>query len=534
MKTVMTTPQQAQTPAQDTVIVVDYGSDDAQLLARRIREAKVYSEVHSYTTGAEAILAAQPAALVIAVRSTASEDLPEIDERLLTAGIPVLAAGGGFVAVTKALGGTVAQAPTHQSGTVRVTNIDDNAVLFSGQDAAQEVTTNHAHHVVEAADGFVVTATHDTMPVAAAENAEMKIYGTAWSLASEASSHGLSAIKNFLFIAADLTPDWSIEQVIDQQVAAIREQIGDKRAIIGLSGGVDSAVAAALVQRAVGDQLTAVYVNHGLMRKNESAEIQRAFGDSNGAQLIMIDAEAEFLAALEGVSDPEQKRKIIGERFIRTFEQAEADIVAASANDPGATEVKFLVQGTIYPDVIESGDADGSKVIKSHHNVGGLPEDIEFELVEPLRQLFKDEVREVGTKLGLPDEIVWRQPFPGPGLGIRIVGAITKERLDLLREADAIVREELSANGLDRQIWQSPVVLLADVRSVGVSDGGRTYGHPIVLRPVHSEDAMTASFARIPYDLLDHISQRITAEVDGINRVVLDITGKPPGTIEWE
>lgn len=248
----------------------------------------------------------------------------------------------------------------------------------------------------------------------------------------------------------------------------------------------------------------------------------------------MIDAETEFLSALEGVSDPEEKRKIIGDRFIRTFEQAQADIVAESAHDPNATDVHFLVQGTVYPDVIESGDADGSKVIKSHHNVGGLPEDLEFELVEPLRQLFKDEVRAVGTKLGLPDEIVWRQPFPGPGLGIRIVGAISKERLDLLREADAIVREELTASGLDREIWQSPVVLLADVRSVGVNDGGRTYGHPIVLRPVLSEDAMTASFARIPYDILDRISQRITSEVAGINRVVLDITGKPPGTIEWE
>lgn len=530
----MTTPQHTQTPAPNTVIVVDYGSDDAQLLARRIREAKVYSEVHSYTTGAEAILAAQPAALVIAVRSTATEDLPVIDQRLLTAGIPVLAVGGGFIAVTKALGATVAESPQHHFGTVEVANIDDNSVLFSGQDAVQDVATNHAHHVVDAPEGFVITASHDTMPVAAAENPETKIYGTAWNLASQDSSNGFAAIKNFLFIAADLSPDWSVEQVIEQQVAAIRQQIGNKRAIIGLSGGVDSAVAAALVQRAVGDQLTAVYVNHGLMRKNESAEIQQAFGDSNGARLIMIDAEDEFLAALEGVSDPEQKRKIIGDRFIRTFEQAEADIVAESAHDPEAADVKFLVQGTIYPDVIESGDADGSKVIKSHHNVGGLPEDLEFELVEPLRQLFKDEVREVGSKLGLPDEIVWRQPFPGPGLGIRIVGAITKQRLDLLREADAIVREELTANGLDRQIWQSPVVLLADVRSVGVSDGGRTYGHPIVLRPVHSEDAMTATFARIPYDLLDHISQRITSEVEGINRVVLDITGKPPGTIEWE
>ncbi|HEY4536778.1 MAG TPA: glutamine-hydrolyzing GMP synthase [Enteractinococcus sp.] len=530
----MTTPQHAPAPKHDTVIVVDYGSDDAQLLARRIREAKVYSEVHSYTTGADAILAAQPSALVIAARSTVTDQLPTIDQRLLTAGIPVLAFGGGFLAVTQSLGGTVAQAPVQESGIIQLSNLDDNAVLFSGQEPVQDVASNHGHHIVEAAEGFVVTASHDTMPVAAAENPETKIYGTVWNLASEASSHGMAAIKNFLFIAADLTPDWSVEQVIEQQVAAIREQIGDKRAIIGLSGGVDSAVAAALVQRAVGDQLIAVYVNHGLMRKNESAEIERAFGDSNGARLIMIDAEAQFLEALDGVSDPEQKRKIIGERFIRTFEQAEADIVAESIHDPDAAEVKFLVQGTIYPDVIESGDADGSKVIKSHHNVGGLPEDIEFELVEPLRQLFKDEVREVGTKLGLPDEIVWRQPFPGPGLGIRIVGAITKERLDVLREADAIVREELTAHGLDREVWQSPVVLLADVRSVGVTDGSRTYGHPVVLRPVHSEDAMTASFARIPYDVLDRISQRITAEVDGINRVVLDITGKPPGTIEWE
>lgn len=524
-----------ETPALDTVTVVDYGSDDAQLIARRIREANVYSEVQPYTVGAATILAAKPAALVIAARSSTTDDLPAIDPRLLTADIPVLAVGGGFLAAAKTLGGTVTPSADLGERVVHLNTIDDNAALFSGQDTSQDVAVNVSHAITQAPEGFVITASHTTMPVAAAENPEHRIYGIAWNPGSDSSTLGQGLIKNFLFIAADLAPDWSIEHVIDHQVAAIREQIGDARAIVGLSGGVDSAVAAALVQRAVGDQLTAVYVNHGLMRKNESEEIERAFGASTGgAKLVMIDAEDEFLTALEGVSDPEQKRKIIGERFIRTFEQAQADIVAESAHDPNATDVKFLVQGTVYPDVIESGDADGTKVIKSHHNVGGLPEDLEFELVEPLRQLFKDEVRAVGTKLGLPDEIVWRQPFPGPGLGIRIVGAITKERLDTLREADAIVREELTASGLDREIWQSPIVLLADVRSVGISDGGRTYGHPIVLRPVLSEDAMTARFARIPYDILDRISQRITAEVDGINRVVLDITGKPPGTIEWE
>jgi GMP synthase (glutamine-hydrolysing) len=318
---------------------------------------------------------------------------------------------------------------------------------------------------------------------------------------------------------------------VDEQVALIREQVGDKRAICGLSGGVDSAVAAALVQRAIGDRLTCVYVDHGLMRKGESEQVEKDFVAATGVQLKVVDAEERFLGALAGVSDPEQKRKIIGREFIRVFEQAQAEIIAEAAD---GEEVAFLVQGTLYPDVVESGGGTGTANIKSHHNVGGLPEDLEFQLIEPLRKLFKDEVRMVGQELGLPDEIVQRQPFPGPGLGIRIVGEVTKDRLDLLREADAIAREELTLAGLDRDIWQCPVVLLADVRSVGVQGDGRTYGHPIVLRPVSSEDAMTADWSRLPYEVLAKISTRITNEVADVNRVVLDVTSKPPGTIEWE
>lgn len=320
--------------------------------------------------------------------------------------------------------------------------------------------------------------------------------------------------------------------MIEEQVAAIRAQVGTKRAVCGLSGGVDSAVAAALVQKAIGSQLTCVYVDHGLMRKGETEQVEKDFVASTGVNLKVVDAQERFLAALAGVSDPETKRKIIGREFIRVFEQAQAEIVAESAGT--GEDVAFLVQGTLYPDIVESGGGTGTANIKSHHNVGGLPEDLEFELVEPLRQLFKDEVRMVGQELGLPEEIVQRQPFPGPGLGIRIVGEVTKERLDLLREADAIAREELTAAGLDREIWQCPVVLLADVRSVGVQGDGRTYGHPIVLRPVSSEDAMTADWSRLPYDVLAKISTRITNEVEDVNRVVLDVTSKPPGTIEWE
>ncbi len=380
-------------------------------------------------------------------------------------------------------------------------------------------------------EGFTVSASTDVVPVAAFENDDKKLYGVQYHPEVMHSTHGQQVLEHFLYRGAGLTPTWTTGNVIEEQVEAIREQVGTKRAICGLSGGVDSAVAAALVQKAIGSQLTCVYVDHGLMRKGETEQVEKDFVAATGVQLKVVDAEDRFLTALKGVSDPEEKRKIIGREFIRVFEQAQAEIIA-EAGESGEP-VQFLVQGTLYPDVVESGGGTGTANIKSHHNVGGLPEDLEFQLIEPLRKLFKDEVRMVGQELGLPEEIVQRQPFPGPGLGIRIVGEVTKERLDLLREADAIAREELTAAGLDREIWQCPVVLLADVRSVGVQGDGRTYGHPIVLRPVSSEDAMTADWSRLPYDVLGKISTRITNEVRDVNRVVLDVTSKPPGTIEW-
>ena len=520
-----------------TVLVVDFGAQYAQLIARRVREARIYSEVVPHTLSAEEILSRRPAALILSggPSSVYEDGAPRLDPALLEAGVPVLGLCYGFQSIAAALDGTVAKTGAREYGSTRLQEIAGECILFAGQDADQVVWMSHGDAVTEAPTGFSVTATTAGAPVAAFEDTERRIFGVQWHPEVGHSDRGQQVLENFLYQGAGLTPTWTTTNVIDEQVALIREQIGEHRAICGLSGGVDSAVAAALVQRAIGDQLTCVYVNHGLMRQNESDEIEKAFGKATGgAKLVMVDAEDVFLEALAGVTDPETKRKIIGEKFIRTFEQAQADIVLASQNDPNATDVKFLVQGTLYPDVVESGGGEGTANIKSHHNVGGLPDDIEFELCEPLRALFKDEVRAVGSELGLPDEIVMRQPFPGPGLGIRIIGEVTKERLDLLREADAIVREELTAAGLDREIWQCPVVLLADVRSVGVQGDGRTYGHPVVLRPVTSEDAMTADWAKVPYDVLSRISNRITNEVDGINRVVLDVTSKPPGTIEWE
>jgi len=386
---------------------------------------------------------------------------------------------------------------------------------------------SHGDSVVRAPAGFTVTAASERAAVAAFEDRERRLAGVQYHPEVGHSPHGQQVLRRFLHDLAGIAPSWTISSIIDETVAAIRGQIGDGRAICGLSGGVDSAVAAALVQRAVGERLTCVFVDHGLLRAGEREQVEKDFVAATGARLHTVDARERFLTALAGVTDPETKRKTIGREFIRVFEAATAEV----AQDE---HVGFLVQGTLYPDVVESGGGTGTATIKSHHNVGGLPDDIEFALVEPLRALFKDEVRRVGAELGLPDEIVHRQPFPGPGLGIRIIGEVTAERLAVLREADAIAREELSAAGLDRDIWQCPVVLLADVRSVGVQGDGRTYGHPVVLRPVSSEDAMTADWTRLPYDVLARISTRITNEVRAVNRVVLDVTSKPPGTIEWE
>jgi GMP synthase (glutamine-hydrolysing) len=399
--------------------------------------------------------------------------------------------------------------------------------VFTGLPAQQKVWMSHGDAVTVAPAGFTVSAITEDTPIAAFEDATGKLAGVQFHPEVLHSEHGQAILRNWLVNIAKCDATWTTANIAETEIAKAKQIIGDKRVICGLSGGVDSAVAAAIIQKAVGNQLTCVFVDHGLLRKGEAEQVERDFVASTGVQLVVIDAKDQFLNALKDVTDPEEKRKIIGREFIRSFESAARDIAAGG-------DVEFLVQGTLYPDVVESGGGTGTANIKSHHNVGGLPDDLQFTLIEPLRTLFKDEVRQVGLELGLPEEIVWRQPFPGPGLGIRIIGSVTQERLDLLREADAIARAELKLAGLDREIWQCPVVLLADVRSVGVQGDGRTYGHPIVLRPVSSEDAMTADWSRVPYDVLEKISTRITNEVREVNRVVLDVTSKPPGTIEWE
>ncbi|MFD5321955.1 glutamine-hydrolyzing GMP synthase [Streptomyces sp. NPDC127098] len=524
----------ATSPDTGVVLVVDFGAQYAQLIARRVREARVYSEIVPSTMPVAEMLARGPRAIILSggPSSVYADDAPGIDPALFQAGVPVFGMCYGFQLMAQALGGTVDNTGAREYGRTVLSVSRPSSTLFEGTPAEQQVWMSHGDACSAAPAGFTVTASTDTVPVAAFEDDERRLYGVQHHPEVLHSTYGQQVLEHFLYRGAGLTPTWTTGSIVEEQVAAIRAQVGEKRAICALSGGVDSAVAAALVNRAIGSQLTCVYVDHGLMRKGETEQVEKDFVASTGVKLVVVDAAERFLAALAGVSDPEQKRKIIGREFIRVFEQAQAELVAEAG--AAGEDVAFLVQGTLYPDVVESGGGTGTANIKSHHNVGGLPEDLEFELVEPLRKLFKDEVRMVGQELGLPEEIVHRQPFPGPGLAIRIVGEITRDRLEILREADAIVREELTAAGLDRDIWQCPVVLLADVRSVGVQGDGRTYGHPIVLRPVSSEDAMTADWSRLPYDLLARISNRITNEVRDVNRVTLDITSKPPGTIEWE
>ncbi|WP_055427016.1 glutamine-hydrolyzing GMP synthase [Bifidobacterium aesculapii] len=519
--------------ATGPVLVVDFGAQYAQLIARRVREANVYSELVPHSMPVDEMLAKDPKAIILSggPASVFEEGAPTIDRKVFSAGVPVLGICYGFQVMAYELGGKVDKAALGEYGKTEAV-VDRAEGILAGSPAGQTTWMSHGVAVEQAPEGFEVLAHTEGAPVAAMADESRGLYGVQWHPEVKHSPLGQKLIENFLHRCAGLPDDWNASNIIETEVGKIREQVGDAEVICGLSGGVDSAVAAALVHKAIGDQLTCVFVDHGLLRKGEVEQVKHDFVEATGIRLITVDAADDFLDALKGVSEPERKRKIIGEKFIRTFEKAQRQVL----EEAGARgkEVKFLVQGTLYPDVVESGGGDGAANIKSHHNVGGLPKDIKFQLIEPLRTLFKDEVRAIGTELGLPDAIVWRQPFPGPGLGIRIVGEITRERLDVLREADAIAREELTRAGLDRDIWQCPVVLLADVHSVGVQGDERTYGSPIVLRPVSSEDAMTADWSRVPYDVLATISTRITNECRQINRVVLDCTSKPPATIEWE
>ncbi|MGZ4269235.1 MAG: glutamine-hydrolyzing GMP synthase [Solirubrobacteraceae bacterium] len=511
--------------AVDEVVVLDYGGQYSQLIARRVRECGVFSELLPHHVGAEEVRRRSPKGLILSggPASVYADGAPRLDKELLELGIPVLGICYGMQLIALNLGGRVEGAEVGEFGRSQLT-VTEHGTLLRDLPAEQSCWMSHRDTVFAPPPGFTALASSTASPVAAFESAERQVYGIQFHPEVVHTPYGQDVLKRFLGDVCGCDMTWSAASIVEEQIARIRAQVGDAKVICGLSGGVDSSVAAVLVHKAVGDQLTCIFVDHGLMRKNEGEQVIRAFREGYGIPLVAVDAEDRFLAKLAGVSDPETKRKIIGAEFIRVFEEEAAKLGDAN----------FLVQGTLYSDVIESGGGTGAATIKSHHNVGGLPEDLQFELVEPLRALFKDEVRAVGAELGMPERLVWRQPFPGPGLAIRVVGGeATKERLDLLRDADAILQDEIRKAGLYRDLWQSFCVL-PDVRSVGVQGDERTYGYVVVIRAVTSDDAMTADWARLPYDLLEQIAARMIGELREVNRVVLDITSKPPGTIEWE
>lgn len=511
----------------ETVLVVDFGAQYAQLIARRVREAQVYSEIVPHTISAAEVRAKSPKAIILSggPKSVHVEGAPLLDPEIYTLGVPVLGICYGCQLIAQQLGGSVARGGRGEYGRAVLTrNNDPSAITVDAPGASLDVWMSHFDYVSDVPNGFVATASTPDAPNAIIEDVDRRIFGVQHHPEVVHSENGQRLLERFLHEVAGCSGDWTMASIVDDQIAAIKAQVGSERAICGLSGGVDSSVAAALVHRAIGAQLTCVYVDTGLMRRGESEQVVETFRRSMGIELIHVDAGARFFEALQGITEPEAKRKAIGELFVRIFEE----------HTGGITDAKFLVQGTLYPDIVESGGHDGTAaVIKSHHNVGGLPDDMTLELCEPLRALFKDEVRKVGLELGLADDIVWRQPFPGPGLGVRIIGEVTPDKVATLQHADEIVRDEVRAAGLEREIWQAFAVL-ADIRSVGVMGDERTYGWPIIVRAVTSDDAMTADWARLPYDLLEKMSSRIINEVPGINRVVYDVTSKPPGTIEWE